>query len=142
MIVDGAHTPNSVSATLDTFVSLVGGRKTLLFGCAIDKKYKELVKILAPHFVSVIVTKPGNFKESDPQVVFEAFEELGASAALIPDTRQAIGDALVRARELNAGLLVTGSFYLCAEVKEFLNTSGESGLKNGDHTLNNANQNP
>ncbi|HPS14752.1 MAG TPA: folylpolyglutamate synthase/dihydrofolate synthase family protein [Spirochaetales bacterium] len=120
VIVDGAHTPNSVSSTLDTFLSLVAGRRTLLFGCAIDKKYRELVKILAPHFASVIVTKPGNFKESDPEIVYEAFKDLGTQVELVPDTREAIAKAIARASQLGAGLLVTGSFYLCAEVKSYL----------------------
>jgi dihydrofolate synthase/folylpolyglutamate synthase len=120
VIVDGAHTPNSVTATLETFTSLVDGEKTLLFGCAVDKKYRDLVKILAPHFTSIIVTKPGSFKESNPQVVFETFKELGAHVELVPDTRTAIAKALANASELQAGLLVTGSFYLCAEVKKFL----------------------
>jgi len=53
VIVDGAHTPNSVSSTLDTFLSLVAGRRTLLFGCAIDKntanssRYSLLILLLS-----------------------------------------------------------------------------------------------
>lgn len=120
IIVDGAHTPASMAATVETFESVVQGEKTLLFGCAIDKKYGELAALLASHFSDIIVTKPGSFKQSDPEVVFEAFRALGAPVELIPDTQLAIVKAIATASERKSSLLVTGSFYLCSEVKILL----------------------
>ncbi|MCE5255906.1 MAG: bifunctional folylpolyglutamate synthase/dihydrofolate synthase [Spirochaetaceae bacterium] len=120
IIADGAHTPASVAATIETLESIVPGEKTLLFGCAIDKKYQELVSLLAHHFSSIIVTRPGSFKQSNPDEVFVAFRTLGAPAELIPDTQQAIVKAIAVASARRSMLLVTGSFYLCAEVKLLL----------------------
>jgi len=61
IVLDGAHTPESIRLTLDTMRTLFPGPKVLLFACAYDKHHAEMAKILAPHFDAIIVTKPGNF---------------------------------------------------------------------------------
>jgi dihydrofolate synthase/folylpolyglutamate synthase len=117
IVLDGAHTPESVRLTLDTLISLFPGPRVLLFACAYDKHHKEMASILAPHFDAIIVTKPGDFKVSDPESVLASFRTLKPDAMLEMNTRSAVLSAVAEAKARGAVLLVTGSFYLCAEAK-------------------------
>ena len=122
IVLDGAHTPESVRLTLDTMSTLFPGPKVLLFACAYDKRHAEMATILAPLFEAIIVTKPGDFKMSDPRAVFGSFAALRPDTAFEEETRAAIIKAVAESKERGAALLVTGSFYLCAEAKAFLAT--------------------
>ena len=115
IVLDGAHTPESVRLALSTMEELFPGKRVLLFACAHDKKHEEMAEILAPHFDRIIVTKPGSFKVSEPEKVFESFRKRSTNASLIVETGVAVREAMAEARAIEAALLVTGSFYLCAE---------------------------
>jgi len=119
LVLDGAHTPESIRGILTTFLELSPEPRHLLFACAHDKRHGEMARLLAPHFEEIVITRPGSFKQSEPTAVFESFSALKQECALIEDTRVAIEQALRRAREAGASLLVTGSFYLCAEFKKW-----------------------
>jgi dihydrofolate synthase/folylpolyglutamate synthase len=134
-IVDGAHTPRSVSLCVDSFCALYGEGGILLFGCAAEKNVKAIAELLAPHFSKVIVTAPGSFRASDPEKAFRAFQETPAAPGpvrLIPETKKAIETALTEAAagQSAAGpgagnpILATGSFYLAAEILAFFKSRG------------------
>ncbi len=120
IVLDGAHTPESIHLCLDTVKILFPGPRVLLFACAHDKRHQEMAAILAPYFDMIIVTKPGSFKASDPSAVHESFLRSGCQAELEVDPAAAISLAVSAAKERKAMLLVAGSFYLCAEVKIWL----------------------
>lgn len=119
IVLDGAHTPESAHLALDSLNALFTGPKVLLFACAYDKRHAEMARILAPHFEVIVITKPGSFKQSDPRSVFDSFAALRADVLFEADTRVACVKALAEAQARKATLLVTGSFYLCAEAKTF-----------------------
>ncbi|MCE1195510.1 hypothetical protein LWX53_03300 [bacterium] len=119
VVLDGAHTPESIRLAADTARSLFPGPKVLLFACAYDKRHAEMAAILAPHFEAIVVTKPGTFKASDPKAVYASFAALRPDARLEEDTAAALALAAGEAEARGAALLVTGSFYLCAEAKTF-----------------------
>lgn len=123
LVLDGAHTPESIRGILSTFLELSTAPRILLFACAHDKKHQEMARLLSPHFDEIIVTRPGSFKQSDPAAVFASFTNQKPECTLIEDTGDAIARALDRAGEKNANLLVTGSFYLCAEFKKWKSDS-------------------
>jgi dihydrofolate synthase/folylpolyglutamate synthase len=114
-VLDGAHTPESIRTILSTFLQLTPGPKVLLFACAYDKRHEEMAELLSPHFEEIIITKPGTFKQSDPLLVFSSFQQRNPAAILLENTGEAIQKAIRSAKERKASLLVTGSFYLCAE---------------------------
>ncbi|MBU0955948.1 MAG: hypothetical protein KKI09_11025 [Spirochaetes bacterium] len=116
IILDGAHTVDSVAACRRDFVELFPEGGVLLFGCAKDKKVQELAKQFGPEIKDVVLTRPGTFKESNLEAMTAAFGEQGYQAACIPETAQAINTAKDLARQRGLPLLVCGSFYLCAEV--------------------------
>lgn len=127
IVLDGAHTPESVRTILSTFLQLSPSPRVLLFGCAYDKRHDEMAELLAPVFEDIIITRPGSFKQSTPEIVFESFHKRKADSVIIEDTARAIIEAVRRAREKDGSLLVTGSFYLCAEYKKLLSTNQAKG---------------
>jgi len=114
-VLDGAHTPESIRTILSTFLQLAPEPRVLLFACAYDKRHDEMAELLAPYFEAIVVTKPGTFKQSTPNAVFASFQRRSPAAVLLESTEEAIQKAVSTAREKGASLLVTGSFYLCAE---------------------------
>jgi dihydrofolate synthase/folylpolyglutamate synthase len=114
VIIDGAHTPESLSLCIETFVSLYGEGGVLVFGCAIDKDVNSMAKIASPHFSKIFITTPGTFKQSDPAAVYKAFA--AEKTCLVENTSEAVGRALEFARQNNLPMLGTGSFYLAAEI--------------------------
>lgn len=116
LVIDGAHTPDSVKTALDSFEALFPGPKALLFACAADKKSGPMAAELAPKFDRITLTKPGSFKPGDLPALEASFREAGAAFRSIEDYLRAIDEALAEAERLRLPLLVTGSFYLCSEV--------------------------
>jgi dihydrofolate synthase/folylpolyglutamate synthase len=118
LIIDGAHTPESVLPCAETFCSLYGEGGILLFACAADKNAVAMADILLPRFSQIIITATGTFKASNPEKVYRAFSS--EKTLLIHDTRAAIQQALEIGRKKGLPILSAGSFYLAAEVKAFL----------------------
>lgn len=124
LIIDGAHTPDSVGLALETFGSLFSRPSALLFACAEDKKSDEMASILAPFFDRITLTRPGTFKKGDLRALERGFAAAGREYSSFEDHETAIAGSISESRKRGMPLLVTGSFYLCAEVLKFLRTQG------------------
>ena len=122
LILDGAHTPNSVRFTMETMEQVFGKTEahSLLFACAADKDAKDIAPLFKGKIDSVFLTKPGNVKQSDLNALALAFDEAEIPYDLNEDFESQIKKALARANAKKSILLVTGSFYLVAEVKKIL----------------------
>lgn len=115
VVLDGAHTPQSVRRLRDTFTGIFGTRGVLIFGSVRGKDHEAMAAALAGSFDRVIVARPGTFKESDPHAVAAAFERAGARVTLLEEAETALRHALEEGR--GRPVLVTGSFYLLGEVR-------------------------
>jgi len=115
IVLDGAHTPDSVRLALDSFQALFPGPKALLFACADDKRHAAMAAALAPSFDRITLTRPGTFKKGDLTALCTSFDAAGAEYRACEDHAQAIHVACAEAAALGLPLLVTGSFYLCSE---------------------------
>lgn len=120
VILDGAHTADSILACTDDFSCIFKSGGELLFGCAKGKPPRAMAAALRKAFSEAIVTKPGTFKESDPAEIEAAFLAEGFSVQRMDDTDEAIKAAIARAGAKNVPLLITGSFYLCAAAAAIL----------------------
>jgi dihydrofolate synthase/folylpolyglutamate synthase len=129
VVLDGAHTVRSVQLTLDTFRKVfpeaAHGSAHLLFACAADKNVDSMASLLPGLFSRVTVTRPGDRKSSDIDHEGNAFRAaFGAAGAaelrIDADYRLAIQESYRAAVSAGVPLLVTGSFYLVAEVKKTL----------------------
>ncbi len=121
LILDGAHTPRSVSLTMESFEKLYGSSKAvLLFACAADKDVEDIAPLFRGCFSSVFLTRPGTGKAADLGRLEAAFSAAGLEFSLNGDYRTSIESAFQAADRAGLPLLVTGSFYLVSAVKEFL----------------------
>jgi dihydrofolate synthase / folylpolyglutamate synthase len=121
LILDGAHTVNSIRYTVETLRKLFTGRTLhLLFACAADKDVRDIAPLFKDLFSHITLSRPGETKHSDIAKAESAFFEAGLPFTSDADFTKAIPAALALAERDNAVLLVTGSFYLVAEVKKIL----------------------
>jgi dihydrofolate synthase/folylpolyglutamate synthase len=137
--LDGAHTPQSMGLTVQTFTALNGPGGILIFGTALGKSVPDLVRENLPFFSTVIISRAGTFKPEDPEKVFAQVQETVQGLVhhpepdqswqipaleLIPDSEEAYR----RAVELSGGalpVLTTGSFYMVAAIRRCLLDSEE-----------------
>lgn len=112
-ILDGAHTEDSIKACVDDFSRIFPGGGLLLFGCAKGKPPRPMAAALRKAFGEVVLTRPGTFKESDPDETEAAFLAEGFAVTRVDDTEAAVETAASSASKRGLPLLVTGSFYLC-----------------------------
>jgi len=119
IFVDGAHTGESVRATLVaareqiSFDSLV-----VVFGCAFDKDIDAMLKALRLAADKVVFTRAsGDPRAADPAELCERFVELGGGMC---GWHEDAGDAVraaARAVRASDAVLALGSFILAGEVK-------------------------
>ena len=122
VVLDGAHTPSSVSFTVDTFFKVFGkdSEPQLLFACASDKDVEDIAPIFAGKFSHITLTIPGTVKAADLPRAESAFARSGMDFVSYMDFESGIGHALAKAYSDRTPLLVVGSFYLVSEVKKFI----------------------
>lgn len=119
IVIDGAHTPVSISSLINTISQLYDKSKIIIiFGIIEDKDFTHIIQSLLANFNSFIICKPGTFKKSDPQAIYNIFEQKinnSQSAILIEDSTE----ALIYAKQIcpkDGMVLCCGSFYLAAEI--------------------------
>ncbi len=120
VILDGAHTPDSIKASVDDFRTIFPDGGSLLFGCAKDKDVNAMAGILGQVFSEAIITRPGTFKESDTAAMIAAFGKAGVDTKLVENTEEAVKTAVKLAQNMQKPLLIIGSFYLCAAAAAIL----------------------
>lgn len=126
IVLDGAHTPNSIKSIADSFHSVLGdygsAPPVLLFGCVVGKNYSQMAESLCRrsqgYFGTIIISTPGTFKSSEPHKVANSFKQFGARVELILNPEEAWQRCLEYAGK-ERGILVTGSFYMAGEIARF-----------------------
>jgi dihydrofolate synthase/folylpolyglutamate synthase len=119
VMVDGAHTPESVAALLravsltEKFDSLI-----VIFGCAADKNVGAMLTELDRGADKVIFTRAaGNARAADPAELLARYALInGGMAQAEAGVREAI-NAAAKGAGRNDLILVTGSFYVAGEAK-------------------------
>lgn len=121
IIVDGAHTLHSIKATLESAAEVLSNRMVVILGLAADKEAEPIVKAVAEASRQVIFTSYAGGRAEDP---VELRKLAGGRGIVAPTPR----DALHAARREDAGIVVTGSFYLAGEVRALLSPRDGSEL--------------
>ena len=123
VIIDGAHTKESMDLCVKTFTALYGNGNILIFGCAAGKDVHAMAKLCLPCFSRIIITTPGTFKVSHPDELFGIFKAIKqeinckTEVLFIPETEKAIDLALNLGVNNSLSILGAGSFYLSAEIR-------------------------
>ena len=129
IILDGAHTPNSVTLSVDTYNNYFGLTPcSILFACAYDKHVEDIAPLFFEKMKSkpnaIYCTKPGDDKPCDLARMANAFEPLcmthNVPYSLSDNYIEMIDLAVKKAASSNGILFVCGSFYLVAECKKHL----------------------
>ncbi len=128
IIIDGAHTSRSIDRVIDSFRELIPSGGAVIFGVVTGKDHTRMVESLLKAFDRLIISTPGTFKPSSPIELYTlcistaqrmvAEGDLEAPPVILFEQQPA--RALKRSMELlypGEGLLVTGSFYMAAEIR-------------------------
>jgi len=123
IILDGAHTVQSLRHLLNSFQQLhAGSSNTVIYGALEDKDHVHMSNLLIPLFDRIIISKPGTFKKSDPDGLFLLFKDQVAQADtphlyLEKDPMKALQLAF-ETTPSGSAILCTGSFYLAGEIAQ------------------------
>ena len=120
VVLDGAHTPAAAAALATALAEEYPGRRAVVvLGTSADKDAAALARALAPVASTVVATRSGNPRAADAETVATGPRQVGLTAEVVPDVRQAVARAIELAGP--AGLvLVTGSLFVVAEARETL----------------------
>ena len=122
IIIDGAHTVESLRHLLNSFTQLYGTTgNTVIYGVLEDKDHIHMTRLLLPLFERIIVARPGTFKKSNPEALFlllqEEIKEMRNPPRLFleKDPDKALELAMETTEDPHA-ILCTGSFYLGGDI--------------------------
>lgn len=119
-IIDVGHNPASMAALRDALQELLGGRRlVLVFGMLATKDYRTVTAMIAPLADAVITTTPDNPHALPAEELAVEVRRYTAHVTAVPDRYLAVerGRALAGPNDV---LLITGSFYLVGEAREWL----------------------
>jgi dihydrofolate synthase/folylpolyglutamate synthase len=117
LVLDAAHTVESVEALLDAMETHFPDRRILLvFGCSADKNLAGMMERLAPRTARVFTTRADSPRAADPGVLAELARESGAETTTMVPAARAVRGALNLAGPCDL-VCVTGSFYVAGEVR-------------------------
>lgn len=114
IIIDGAHNVAGMQVVREFLQGKIPADNMLLLGISEDKQIPEIVKLIAPLFKKIIVTK-GIHKPADPTIIETEVRKYAADVQIIPEAAAAFSEAR-RQISPEGMLLVTGSLYLVGEV--------------------------
>jgi dihydrofolate synthase/folylpolyglutamate synthase len=116
VIVDGAHTAESIAATVGAIqLHLPGAKPVLVFALATDKDLDRIASILSPHVAEVICTRVDDRRGRSAEEL-AAHPAWGGRAAAVPDAAEALATARDAAGDEGL-ILATGSMYLAGAIR-------------------------
>jgi len=122
IIIDGAHTAESLRHLINSIEQLYhDSPKIVIFGALEDKDHIHMIRLLLPTFSHIIISRPGTFKKSNIESLFNLFRdeiEKEHSSCSLYIEREA-EDALSLAISLSKNeypIITTGSFYLAGDI--------------------------
>lgn len=122
VLIDGAHTPESVGALIKALGSTVGfDSLVVIFGCALDKRVDEMLTEIDRGADKVIFTRSeNNPRAAEPEELAKRYQSISDTMAQTsPSLKEAINTA-ARAVGRDDLICVTGSFYLAGEAKALI----------------------
>jgi dihydrofolate synthase / folylpolyglutamate synthase len=130
VIVDGAHTPESVEALIKALGShMKSDSMVIIFGCAADKQIPGMLAKLARGADKIIFTKAANnLRSVDPRELSKRFGDVSSKMAQVASSFEEAIQLARRAVGRDDLICVTGSFYLAGEAKKYCQARTAKGL--------------
>jgi dihydrofolate synthase/folylpolyglutamate synthase len=121
IVVDAAHTPESIRGVTSTLLRWRSERRILLVGVSADKDWRSIAGILLQLDAPVVVSR-SDARGQNPDDVAGVFSEGGGDVlAIEADLKTALDFAMREAKSAGASLYVLGSLFLAANVVRLLN---------------------
>ncbi|MBD3426626.1 MAG: bifunctional folylpolyglutamate synthase/dihydrofolate synthase [Candidatus Omnitrophica bacterium] len=118
VLIDGAQNGASARALAVSVRGLFPGRRVVLvLGICRDKEIKSVCDELMPLADEVVLTRATSERAADPEIIRGFIRR--RSAMITRDVPEALGGAFKLAEESDL-ILVTGSFYVIAEVRDII----------------------
>ena len=129
--IDGAHTGVSLRRLFASFRELYPSGGVLLFGVITGKDHQTMARLALEEFDRIVVARPGTFKESHPDELAALLAGLSPdiprksgsgdrTILLKEDPSEALSTAISCCRDSGEPILITGSFYLAAEIRKLI----------------------
>lgn len=118
LYIDAAHTKISIEALIQSIKKIENKDKcTVIFGSLSDKDHNAIAPILLNNFKHIILSRPGTFKKSDMNALYNLFLKLNKNSniELIIDGELALEKAY-KITDQDGCILCCGSFYLASEI--------------------------
>jgi dihydrofolate synthase/folylpolyglutamate synthase len=122
IVLDGAHTPDSIRALMRAIGANVRyDSMVVVFGCAADKDVRRMLEQVATGADKVIFTKAmGSGRAMDPRELARRFVEISPKMTQVARSLEDALGLAARAVGRDDLICVTGSFYLAGEAKKHL----------------------
>ena len=115
VVLDAAHNVESARVLAAEIGALVGSRRVhLVFGVLADKRWREMVEVVAPLAARTTVTRPPIARAEDPAIVAACFQRY-CPTDVVADPGQAVRRALGVVGSDEA-IVVAGSIFLVGAV--------------------------
>ena len=117
-VLDGAHNPHGMKATVESLAEHFKGRKiTFVVGAMADKDVKGMMSMLVPLSDSFIAVKPDNPRAMEAEDLAKLLSELGAKAESCSTVSDGVKTALDRAGKKGI-VACLGSLYFSGEIRK------------------------
>lgn len=137
VILDAAHNWESAKALIHAITdTMTVRRRILVFATTRDKDYCGLVRMLLPHFETVIITKylenPRGVPIDELENYIGTIADHPVHAVTEPYAAWKLASRLARSKDQ---IVVTGSFFLIAELRELILDDVRQGVVTHDQSL-------
>lgn len=126
-ILDGAHNPDAIKATLETFRFVQRNKKfqktLVVFGCMRDKNYVRMIQLIHEYArgCSIATVDIGETRAEDSTVLGERFANIGHECVCYESVQEAYDS--IKAADYDS-VLVIGSIYLVGAMRKILFKEG------------------
>ena len=122
IIIDSAHNPVSIKATIQTIQRLKYCKIILILALSKDKDVNKILDIIIPHVDIVILTKTQNSRLLGPEEFIEYLPAYSDKIILLEPNHINALNLAIRLAIPNSLIIATGSFYLAGPIRELLAT--------------------
>jgi dihydrofolate synthase/folylpolyglutamate synthase len=132
LVVDCAHNPYSAEKLVESLaVWFPDKRWILIYGASNDKDIDGMLRALLPVSEQIIVTRSFHPRAAAPYDLADRCADLGRGAEIAVDSQHALEQACAYINP-NLGILVTGSIFIVADIRELWGKRENLNLPQGD----------
>jgi dihydrofolate synthase/folylpolyglutamate synthase len=114
LLLDAAHNPAGAAALASYLGSDPSGPRPLVFAAMRDKAAADMLAALLPHVSDLVITRASNPRSAEPDALADLARRIAPTLQVTVEPR--VADALGRAWQHSARIVVAGSIFLLGDV--------------------------